>query len=128
LLFMRRILPLAALALLAGCASPAQVDVRDRMVGMSENQLANCMGPPARKEDVGHTETWTYYAPDAINARPLDASMIPRHHQAVADMGSNACLVTVKLEAEKVMAVDYINMASTREDDGCANSILRCSR
>jgi hypothetical protein len=125
---MRRVPPLVAFTVLAGCALPAQVDVRDRMVGMSETQLASCMGPPMRKEDAGRSETWTYYAPDAINARPLDASMIPLHHQAVADMGQNACQVTVKLEAEKVMAVDYINMSSTREDDGCANAILRCSR
>lgn len=124
---MRRVLPLA-LVLLAGCASPARVDVRDRMVGMSEDQVASCMGIPARKEDAGHTETWTYYAPDQIYTRPMDASMIPQHNQTVADMGLNACLVTVKLEADKVMAVDYVNMASTREDEGCANAIQKCSR
>jgi hypothetical protein len=118
----------AAFALLANCASPARVDVRDRMVGLSAAQLATCMGEPARKEDVGKTEVWTYYAPDTSYARPLDASMIPRHLPPMGDMGLNACLVTVKLEASRVMAVDYVNMASTREDAGCANAIQRCSR
>ena len=125
---MRLRLFIAPLALLAGCASPATVDLRDRMVGLSETQLATCMGQPARKEDVGRAKLWTYYRPDTGNARLLNASIIPRHHQAMADMGGNACLVTVKLEAAKVMAVDYVNMASTREDAECANAIQRCSR
>ena len=120
------------LVVLAGCASPVQVDVRDRMVGLSETQLASCMGQPARKESLpdkngGVTKLWTYYAPDLSNTRPLDASIIPQHHQAVADMGGNACLITVKLEAAKVMAVDYVNMASAREDEECAQPIQRCS-
>ena len=123
---MKRVLVLFPIVLLAGCASPARVDMRDRMVGMSENQLATCMGEPARKENVGLTKLWTYYTPDLSYARPLDASLIPRHHQAVADMGGNACLITVKLESSKVMAVDYANMASTREDAECAASIQRC--
>ena len=125
---MHRVLILIPLLLVAGCASSARIDMRDRMVGMDETQLAGCMGEPARKEDVGHTETWTYYAPDQLYTRPMDASMIPQHGQTAAEMGLNACLVTVKLETDKVMAVDYVNLASTREDEGCMNAIQRCSR
>lgn len=123
---MKRILTVVPIVMLASCATPARVDLRERMVGMSESQLATCMGEPARKENVGLTKLWTYYTPDLSNARPLDASLIPRHHQAVVDMGGNACLITVKLESSKVMAVDYANMASTREDAECAASIQRC--
>lgn len=39
----------APLVLLAGRASPAIVDLRDRMVGLSETQLASCMGEPAQR-------------------------------------------------------------------------------
>ena len=111
---------------LSGCTMPAQVDPRDQMVGMSEGQLADCMGEPANKQSAGPSETWTYYRPDGTNTTAVDPVLMPRS-QPFSDLSANACMVTVKLEADKVMSVDYADMTSATEDAECAQSLQRCT-
>ena len=126
---MRRVVPLIAVALLAGCATNSRPDVRDQMVGLSSDQLSDCMGEPARKTTEGTTETWTYFEADGPDASPLDMPLEPiSSPEPVQDMGSKSCLVTIKLEADKVMAVNYANLAISRQDDECAPAIQRCAR
>lgn len=116
--------------LIGGCAAASTADLRDRMVGMSETQLTGCMGQPARTENLGRSKLLTYYARDlSSELPPLDSgtSIIPPHHQTVANIDGNACLITVKVESAKVMEVDYENTTSAYADAECAAPIQRCS-
>jgi hypothetical protein len=99
------------------------------MVGISENQLSRCMGPPARRQANGSTEVWVYFADTAIHAPPLDMSppVLPSA-EPTGEMGDGACRVTVKLERAKVMTVDYENLAPERGNVECAEVIRRCAR
>jgi hypothetical protein len=123
------ILPFVLLGVLAGCADNGVSDVRDQMVGMTGEDLSNCLGEPVKKANDGTTEVWTYYEPDGPDASPMDMPLqATSSSQPVSDMGKRSCLVTVKLEADKVMTVDYANLAISRQDQECAPAIQRCAR
>lgn len=86
------------------------------------------MGEPAKRETSGLTQIWTYYEPDGVigNASPFPSSSLPlRGNTARADGARQACVVTVKLEAQRVMGVDYQNVA-THDDASCAQTLDRC--
>ena len=60
---MRIIALLCCAAALSGCAiQRAQVaqDARAQMVGLSQEQVLGCMGPPGNKAVEGQTEVWSY--------------------------------------------------------------------
>jgi hypothetical protein len=48
---------------LAGCAvqrAMVATDAKDKMVGLTKEQVLACMGPPATKMAEGATEVWSY--------------------------------------------------------------------
>jgi outer membrane protein assembly factor BamE (lipoprotein component of BamABCDE complex) len=103
-------------------------DLRQNLVGVSEEKVASCMGEPARKETAGRTEVWTYYAPDNVvsSASPYASSSLPlRGSTARGNDAPEACIVTVKLQATRVMDVNYQNVV-THDDASCAQALERC--
>ncbi len=111
---------------LAACGTTT--DVRQEMVGATEQKVAACMGEPAKRETSGRTQIWTYYESDGIigSASPFPSTSLPlRGNTARADGARRACVVTVKLEATRVMDVSYQNVV-THDDSSCAPALERC--
>ena len=125
-MFTRAFVVCAVASSLASCAGVP--DVREELVGASEQKVAACMGEPARKETTGRTQIWTYYASDNIvgSSSPFPSSSLPlRGTTARGSNAPQACVVTVKLEATRVIDVNYQNVA-THDDAACAQALDRC--
>ena len=123
-----RLLILFALAALAGCSSTVGPDIRDEMVGMNEEQLNRCMGPPARDRAEGQTKVLSYYADSGSQAAAAEASLPLLPTSEPQDVGSHTCQIVIKLERGKVMTVDYESLIPDRNDHECADTIQRCAR
>ena len=119
---------LFGLAAIAGCASTAGPDIRDEMVGMNEEQLGRCLGPPARKQAQGVTDVWYYFADSGRQAEPAEASQPLLPTSQPVEMGGHTCQILIKLEGGKVMTVDYESLIPDRDDHECADTIQRCAR
>jgi outer membrane protein assembly factor BamE (lipoprotein component of BamABCDE complex) len=60
---MKTMLAVLAAGLVAGCAVQRAVvanETREKIVGLSREQVLACMGPPASKAADGATEVWSY--------------------------------------------------------------------
>ena len=119
---------LVVLSVLAGCASTTGPDLRDEMVGMNAEQLSRCLGPPAYKQAQGTTDIWSYFADGGSQAAPSEASLPFLPTSQPVEMGGHTCQIMIKLEAGKVMAVDYESLIPDRDDHECADTIQRCAR
>lgn len=124
--FTRAFVAIALTGSLSACGT--MTDVREELVGASEQKVASCMGEPAKRETSGRTQIWTYYESDGVmgNASPFPSTSLPlRGSTARADGARNACVVTVKLESDRVMDVNYQNVV-THDDVSCAQALDRC--
>jgi hypothetical protein len=118
---------LPILSVLASCASDIP-DVRDEMVGMSADRIETCLGAPAKKEATAKTQTWTYYTPETVPGAGLPSASLPlRGSTASDDGGRKACVVVVKMEQARVMAINYQNTSAAQTDSACATALERCA-
>jgi len=124
----RFILILFGIAALAGCASTVSPDIRDEMVGMNEEQLGRCLGPPAIKQAEGSTDVWSYFADNGGQADNTEASLPLLPTSQPAEIGGHSCQILIKLEGGKVMTVDYESLIPDRNDHECADTVQRCAR
>ena len=125
-LFTRAFVAIALAGSLAACGSTA--DMRQELVGATEQKVASCLSEPAKRETTGRTQIWTYYESDGVlgSASPVASSSLPlRGSTARADGAKQACIVTVKLESTRVMDISYQNIV-THDDAACAQALDRC--
>jgi hypothetical protein len=112
------------LSMLTACAS-AVPDVRDEIVGASADRIETCLGSPAKKEASGKTQTWTYYTPESVPGAGLPSESLPlRGSTAPHEGGRKACVVVVKMEQSRVMAV---NTAASQQGAACTTALERCA-
>ena len=80
---MRKLATLVALLVgLSGAACSIQraeiaKDAQRQLVGMSQEQLLSCMGPPANQSMVGSTEVWQYASGDGYRSGGGTAYIVP---------------------------------------------------
>ena len=125
-MFTRAFVAIALAGSLSACGST--IDMRQSLVGKTEQKVASCLGEPAKRETAGRTKILTYYESDGVlgSASPVASSSLPlRGSTARADGAKQACVVTVKLESDRVMNVDYQNVV-THDDVSCAQALDRC--
>ena len=60
----RPLFVLLGLVLLASCALQQPSEAQKTMVGMSKEQIRDCMGAPETTTADGNTEVWTYASPN----------------------------------------------------------------
>jgi hypothetical protein len=110
-----RILLVASIAAIAGaCAMQrAQVanDAQGKMIGMSEEQVLSCMGPPVSKAGVDETEVWSYGA-----------------RNGVAGRSSRSCAVKITMTDDRVSAINYIDPTGgpISPNEQCAHTVSNC--
>jgi hypothetical protein len=114
-----RSMKVAALCLvLSGCAIERSIvaqQAQGDMVGMSKEQILECMGPPMNKAAEGATEAWSYSTNPTINL----------------DRGSGAtryCNVTILMTAGNVSAVRYQGPTGglITQGEQCAYAVDAC--
>src|SRR5262245_42968889 len=123
-------LPLLVLVAPVIVACAATPDPRTEFIGAKAENIASCLGEPARKERVAGRETWTYYLADGVTSSPVASPSLslPLRSNTPPDGANRACRVVVKLESSHVTALDYQNLALAEGDGSCAASLDRCPR
>ena len=114
---------------LGGCAmARAQVaqDARNKMIGMTKEQVLACMGPPVQNSAVGQTEVWTYLsgngATNAVASRYANVASI--------STSQRSCTVNVVMADGRVGRVNYSGPTGglLSEGEQCAFVVRDCLR
>jgi hypothetical protein len=97
------------LLLLAACGPIQSAQVADQikgMVGLSEERVLSCMGPPSERSQAGTETVWTYDTAGAINSTAFISSS---QSVAVGSMSTNQeyCHVNLTMNDGVVVAANY---------------------
>jgi len=112
----------ALAALLCACSIQRAEDAnkaKQSMVGMSKEQILQCMGPPANRASVGSTEVWSYNSGNGHVDTFGEATATGGSGSATA-FGSatsigRSCKVDVVMSADRVTALNYTGHRRTFE-------------
>jgi hypothetical protein len=138
-----------ALWVLSGCslqrASEAQ-HAQSQMVGMTKEQVLQCMGPPAQQSAEGQTEVWSYASGNgrtdvrAFGNSTTSGSVIATGNYASGHANTygssfamatrRSCTVNVVMVSGRVGAVNYSGPTGGLLSQGeqCAFAIQNCVR
>lgn len=140
-------LTVLALFMLSGCAFQRSEDAltaRQRMVGMTKEQVFACMGLPKRKGIEGNTEIWAYTSGNnRTDSSRLSTSLSRKQNSGSDslwdDLGSSLtltettresryCIVQVVLSDNLVKAVNYSGPSGgfLTNDEQCAYAVRNC--
>lgn len=118
----RNYLAVVLSAWLAGCTTYASINrsfeataAQKKLVGMSEEKLLACMGPPTRKASSGGTDVWQYQPNDRVQVNlSIDET--------------RSCTVNVALTQRTVQSVSYIGPTGgfISKNEQCAFAIRAC--
>jgi hypothetical protein len=137
---MLRVLGLSAAALLLGaCAiQRAQVanDAKDKMIGLTKEQVLACMGPPANRMSEGVTEVWSYQSGDGTVVSSGSANVYASRGtgqafgSAVSLLSRRFCQVNVVMNAGRVSQLGYQGPTGGLLTAGeqCAYVVQNCAR
>ncbi len=135
---MRTFATLAALLVgLAGAACSIQraemaKDAQRQLVGMSQEQLLSCMGPPANQSMVGSTEVWQYASGDGYRSGGGTAYIVPNTNIIVAGGASRgrSCLVNITFSSGRVQSINYQGRTGglLTKGEQCAYAVENCVR
>jgi outer membrane protein assembly factor BamE (lipoprotein component of BamABCDE complex) len=125
---------LIALLPLNGCSSFARSDVaaeaRQRMVGMSKEEVLACMGPPKQKATVGMTEVWSY---NSTNGLGTSGSLGRYDKTSGFSTGGGThqhyfCTVNVVMKSDIVSVVHYNGPRGgmMNRDEQCGYAVEHC--
>jgi predicted aspartyl protease len=100
---------LALPLLLAACGPIRSAEVHDQinaMVGLSEEQVLSCMGPPSSKSQVAATEVWSYSNVGAVRSTALVSG---NQNLAVGSLTTSQdyCVVNLTIRDGSVVAANY---------------------
>jgi hypothetical protein len=107
-------------------------EAKDKMVGMSKEQVLVCMGAPSQRAVAGETEVWSY--PSGGDSRTLGTA----HASIDASGNANAfgssytqhryCIVNVVMTGDRVSAVNYTGRTGGWATHGeqCAFAVQNC--
>ena len=89
-------------------------DAQSKMVGLSNERVLACMGPPLNKATEGGTEVWSYNSGN--NATPA------------GDGKGRHCTINVKIWNGRVGAVDYLGPSGglIAPNEACASAVEKC--
>lgn len=130
-------------ALLTSCAShtpPRQAEVRrgtpiqpyERMMGMTAEEVFNCMGQATQTQGMGDRQVLTFAVSAPAPPRNITGSATPRNMTASAVTTSdNQCTLTLEMRAGVVTSVSYYKEADGRPGDydpKCRSAMRTCGR
>jgi len=136
---MRKIIALACIGFLSGCAAERAIvaqDAQQKMVGLSKEQLFTCMGPPVSKSAEGATEMWTYSSGNGHTSIAAMTTATANTHGP--GMSGNAstfgvasqryCIVNVAIVSGSVSRVNYSGPTGglITGDEQCAFAVRNC--
>jgi hypothetical protein len=107
-------------------------EAKDKMQGMSKQQVLVCMGAPSQRAVVGETEVWSY--PSGGDTRTLSTASgsIDASGNANAFGSSYSqhryCVVNVVMTGDRVSAVNYTGRTGGWATHGeqCAFAVQNC--
>lgn len=116
-------LPLVALLLTSCALQRAQeaADARTQMVGMPQEQVLACMGPPVNRAAAGATEVWSYNSGNGRQTVNVVA-------QGTAVSTARSCTVNVTMVNSRVNQINYLGPTGglLTEGEQCAFAIRAC--
>jgi hypothetical protein len=128
---MRHLLVLVLLAF-CGCAIQRALeaqDAKEQLVGMSDEKILACMGPPHNRSAVGGTEVWQYGSGDnsttAVgNANAWGGGMVT----ASVSTSSRYCMINIAMANHVVRSVNYSGPTGglVTEGEQCAFAVKAC--
>ncbi|MCK8784840.1 hypothetical protein M0638_10645 [Roseomonas sp. NAR14] len=127
---MRPRLPVLVCVLLAGACAPVS-DARyahraqAEFLGLSELDLATCMGAPLRRLKIGEAEILTY---EQVSSSTVSVSLPFAGGMSVG--GGGNCRANVRLDHGRVTAIRYTGESDTffTSDSYCAPLVRNCLR
>ena len=132
-----------------GCAlQRAQVAevARNKMVGLSKEQVLACMGPPAQRMAEGQTEVWSYasgngattavgsgsaYTTGSVVGTPSGAAGYARtNSSAIVTSSRRYCTVNVVMADGRVSRVNYAGPTGgiVSQGEQCAFAVQNCAQ
>ncbi len=107
-------------------------EAKDKIVGMSKEQVLVCMGAPSQRVTVGETEVWTYPSGGDTRSFGTASGSIDASGNANAVGSSYSehryCIVNIVMTGEKVGAVNYTGRTGGWATHGeqCAFAVQNC--
>lgn len=113
-----------------------------KMVGMSNEDVLGCMGPPKKKAKEGATEVWSYPSTDGRHyssrnrygtgsgSRGDGWSFLTAGGASRGSSEKRFCTVNVVMKNSVVTAVHYLGPAATGDDnryDQCGYAVAACA-
>jgi hypothetical protein len=145
---MKTMLAILAAGLVAGCAVQRAIvanETREKMVGLSREQVLACMGPPANKAAAGSTEVWSYNSGNGYQATfaTASANSTGQAYRAGSTVYGTAnsfgsgssvstrrwCTVNVTMIEGRVSRVNYVGPTGglITEGEQCAFAVQACA-
>ena len=126
---MRVSLAVLTLWMLAGCSGQNLIhahDVREELVGLSDEKILACMGRPQGRFHFRGTEVWQYNSGGLLVGT---ANVQPKK-----PMGTGAsvaspryCIVNIAMSNKAVRSVSYIGMTGLPlQDEHCVSAVKAC--
>ena len=101
---------------------------RSEMLGLSQEEVLLCMGPPANRASTGSTSIWSY--PSGGDVRMSTSIVNPDglYPVAVTNANSLGCVVNVMFSSGAVSEISYIGRTGglITEGEQCAFAVANC--
>jgi hypothetical protein len=121
--------------LFAGCAIQRSLQAQDakkQLVGMSDEEILACMGPPHVRSSLGNTVVWQYKSGNGYSANSGIASANLYGNSALVTGSAittrRFCTVNIVMANRAVQSVNYIGPTGgiLTEGEQCAFAIRAC--
>ena len=130
----RVFLVLSLLAALSGCSvqrAETAAIAKTQLVGMTKEQVLQCMGGPASTARAGNTEVWTYYSGgDAYTSGNATAYTFGSTTTAYANARTRTryCKIDLILNDDRISRVNYSGRTGgiITEGEQCAFAVQNC--
>jgi hypothetical protein len=133
---MRLLISFVCIAVLCGCASIQRSqlaqDAKQRLVGMRDEQVLACMGPPHNRSAIGATEVWQYQSGNGHVDVNRVASVSGSYGMATGSSSAVAsqrlCTINIAMTNQQVQSVTYLGPTGGLMTAGeqCAFALQGC--
>ena len=101
---------------------------KTEMLGLSQQQVLQCMGPPANRAASGNTSVWAYPSGGSMSSSTTIVNQGGMYPMAVTNSRFRSCVVTVNFNSGIVNQISYSGQTGglVTGDEQCAYAVANC--